>query len=140
MAAGSISITLSGKLASAPATCNNVGTATSTGPVFRLELPASASSAAIDEGSSSRPIDSAAAFEDLGLPPTMAARVLFVQTLTLSPFTVEITYETSGVVVRTMAGDGGIILETPAPDDRITQVRVQGQGQLAWYAAGDTIP
>lgn len=139
MAAGSISVTLAGKLTSAPATCNGVGSSGSSGPTFLLELPASAKSAAIDEGSTSRPIDSAIAFEDLGLPVTMAARVFYLGVQSRQPFEVELTYETKGVVVRTVAGDGGLILETPAPDDRITAVRVQGQGQVEWYAAGDVV-
>lgn len=139
MATGAISITITGKLASAPATCNNVGTRGSSGPVFVLALPTSASSAAIDEGSTSRPIDSAGALIDLGLPTTMAARLFFLRVQSRSPIDVELTYETKGVVLRSVAGDGGLILETPAPDDRITLVRVQGQGSVEWYAAGDVV-
>lgn len=139
MAAGAISVSVSGKLASAPATCNNVGTRGSSGPVFLLALTESASAAAIDEGSTSRPIDSAAVLLDLGLPSTMAARVFYIRVQTRSPFDIELTYEIKGVVVRSVAGDGGLILETPAADDRITQVRVQGQGSVEWYAAGDVV-
>jgi hypothetical protein len=139
VAVGAISVTLKGSLSSSPATCNGVGTAGSSGPSFRLSLPASAAAATNDESTTSRTVDSAVAFEDLGLPPNLRATVFYLSVQTLSPFTVEMTYETTGVVVRTVAGSGGLILETPASDDRISLVRVQGQGDLEWYAAGGIV-
>lgn len=139
MAVAAISVTLKGQLSSAPATCNGVGTSASSGPVFQLQLPVSARAVANDESSTSRTIDSAASFFDLGLPTNLAARLFYLRVQTRSPFDLELTYETKGAVVTTVAGHGGLILVTPAVDDRITLVRVQGQGDVEWYAAGDVV-
>jgi len=137
MAAGDISITLKGSLKSAPASCNGVGS-TSSGPTFQLALKSSNAAAAQEESSMVRPIDSVApAFEDLGIPASMAARVFYLRVQTLSPFVVRLTTELAGVT--TLPSLSGSILFEFAADDRLTTIEVQGQGTIEWYAAGDTV-
>lgn len=76
------------------------------------------------------------ALAGIDFPANLAARVFYIRVQTLSPMTVELTYETTGVVVQPLLGP---LLVVPPADDRITGVRVQGQGDVEWYAAGDVV-
>ena len=136
MAAGDVSIELKGSLKSRPASCNSVNSSSS-GPTFQLTLKAANMAAAQEESSTVRPIDSAAAFIDLGIPATMAARVFYLRVQTLSPMNLRLTTESTGVVA--LPDVNGVYLQEFAADDRLTMVEIQGQGTVEWYAAGDVV-
>lgn len=134
--AGEISVTLKGSIGSRPAACNGFGTTGSSGPTFRLELPASARSASNDEGSTRRTIDSPGALASIDYPSNLRATVIYMRVLTTSPMVLELTLETTGVVVRPLVGP---YFDVFPVDDRVSGIRVQGQGDIEWYAAGGVV-
>ena len=136
MAAGSVQLELKGSLKSRPASCNGVAS-TSSGPTFQLALKTANMAAAQEESSTVRAIDSAALFVDLGLPANQASRVFYIRVQTLTPLTIRLTTETTGLVV--LPSVAGTYLQEFATDDRLTLVEIQGQGTVEWYAAGDVV-
>lgn len=133
---GSITVDLKGSIGTTPATCNGAGTQSTSGPTFRLELPASLRSATNDGFATVRTISSPGALDGIDFPSNLRATVFYAKVQTISPMLIELTYETTGVVVLPLFGP--MLITTPT-DDRISLVRVQGQGDIEWLAAGGIV-
>lgn len=90
-------------------------------------------SPAMEAGQTNYRVESPAAFESLGWPVTLAARVFALKVKSGGPFQVRLTHNTAGQV--TTQGIYQMLVEVDEAE-AIEAVAVRGEGEIEWVAFG----